>query len=541
MDRIVSAILAGSANKYRALWSLFAILVTLCALLRKFSNWPHVWDIMLWDESLYLGAGLTNLPDLMQNYEWSPLYSKFYNLIASLTGAEAPSVFMIGGLSVVLLALFAVAIGVFAGSGWLSLSIVSIFVLFGSLNISPRVSFFGVFVLGAGFSLCTLCPERFAKAAILALTCFLATFVRPEYIIGFYLSIAIVLATFIELNLRGLPQRNSNLVIGFAALATITILAMLWRFPIVQGGSRAFLSFGQHYALRVVVDRNLSLDPWLNWVQIVRADFPGAKSLGDALSVRPGLVIVFLLKNAFGIPPRLGHSFPWGAFCIGTILVAAWLCRPWAKFVKPSDRSRADNVLCATVLLVPPTIAIIMIFPRSHYILLAVTALLFLFASATRTPLALAITRRLTPAHMLVSKVNDNLVSVGLAVLMLIVARPLPVVQQPTLVTVTSLPSIGKVSAMLEASGGLCYYTKPICKPVYHWKVPDGVDIKIFLDQEGIDAVAVAPQLFSALANNPTFGSFVETATKNGWIRRDLAAPQGESYLYVLVRASPQS
>src|SRR5215472_5811588 len=104
MDRIVSAILAGSANRYRALWSLFAILVTLCALLRKFSNWPHVWDIELWDESLALGAGLTNLPavptfdhiDLMQNYEWSPLYSKFYNLIASLTGAEAPSVFMIG-------------------------------------------------------------------------------------------------------------------------------------------------------------------------------------------------------------------------------------------------------------------------------------------------------------------------------------------------------------------------------------------------------------------------------------------------------------
>jgi len=254
-------------------------------------------------------------------------------------------------------------------------------------------------------------------------------------------------------------------------------------------------------------------------------------------------VIVFMLKNAFGIPPWGGHSLPWGAFCLGTILVAAWLCRPWAKFVKPSDRSRADNVLCATVLLVPPTIAIIMIFPRSHYILLAVTALLFLFASATRTPLALAITRRLTPAHMLVSKVNDNLVSVGLAVLMLIVARPLPVVQQPTLVTVTSLPSIGKVSAMLEASGGLCYYAKHICKIVLAWNVPARVDIKTFLDQEGIDAVAVAPSLFkvSLLAKNPTFGRFVETATKNGWIRHDLPAPEGESYLYVLKRISPPS
>ena len=542
MDRIVSAIL-GSANRYRALWSLFAILVTLCALLRKFSNWPHVWDITLWDETMYLGVGLTNLSDLthgLQHYQESPLYSQFYNLIASLTGAEAPSVFMIGGLSAVLLALFGVAIGVFAGSRSLSLSIVSIFVLFGTLHVPSRASFFCIFILGAGFSLCTLCSERFAKAAILALTCFLATFVRPEYVLAFYLAIAIVLATFIELNLRGLPQRNANLVIGFAALATIAILSMLWCFPILEGGGRAFQAFGQGYSLRAVMDRGLSLDPLLNWEQIVDADFPGAKSLGDALSVRPGLVIVFLLKNVFGIMPW-GYSLPKGAFCIGTILVAAWLCRPWAKFVKPSDRSRADNVLCATVLLVPPTISISMTVPRSWYILPALAALLFLFASATRTPLARVIGRRLIPTHMLVSKVNDNLVSAGLAVLMLIVARPLPIVPQPTLATAASMSSMGKVSTMLEASGGLCYYAKPICKFVFPWSIPDGMDIKIFL--EGVDAVAVTPSLLivAPLANNPTLRTFLETATKNGWTRRDLPAPQGQSYLYVLVRASPQS
>jgi hypothetical protein len=124
---------------------------------------------------------------------------------------------------------------------------------------------------------------------------------------------------------------------------------------------------------------------------------------------------------------------------------------------------------------------------------------------------------------------------------MLIVARPLPIVQQPTLATVSSMPSIGKVSTMLEASGGLCYYARPICKIVSPQNIPDGVDIKIFLDQEGVDAVAVAPALFDvpSLANNPTFGSFVETATKNGWIRHDLPAPEGQSYLYILARPSP--
>jgi hypothetical protein len=557
VDRIVSAILAGSADRYRAWWFLFAIVVTLCALLRKFSNWPHFWDITLWDETtMYLGPGLVNSPDLMQHWERGQLYSKFYNLITLLTGAEAPSVFMIGGLSVVLLALVAVATGVFADSGLLSLSIISVFAFFGRLNISPRVSFFCVFVLGAGFALCTLCPERFAKAAILALTCFLAAFIRPEYALGFYLSIAIVLATFIELHLRKLPQRSANLMIGFAALATITILAMLWCFPIVQGGarvsgaagdpqgySRAFGAFGAHYAVRAVADRHLSLNPWSNWEEIVDADFPGANSLGDALRLHPGLVIAFWLKNAFGIAPGYGYVFPWGAFCTGTILLALWLCRPWAKFAKQSDQSRADNVLCATVLLVPPTISIIMVFPRSHYTLLAMTTFLFLFASAIRTPLARITLRRLVPTHMIVSKVNENLVSAALAVLMLMLARPLPIVQQPTLASVTSMSSVGKISTMLEASGGLCYYAKPICKVVYPWSLPDGLDIKIFLDRKGVDAVAVAPSLFnvSVLAKNPTFGRFVETATKSGWIRHDLPAPEGQSYLYVLKRISPPS
>jgi hypothetical protein len=142
---------------------------------------------------------------------------------------------------------------------------------------------------------------------------------------------------------------------------------------------------------------------------------------------------------------------------------------------------------------------------------------------------------------MLVSKVNDNLVSAGLAVLMLIVVRPLPIVPQPTLATAASMSSMGKVSTMLEASGGLCYYAKPICKFVFPWSIPDGMDIKIFL--EGVDAVAVTPSLLivAPLANNPTLRTFLETATKNGWTRRDLPAPQGQSYLYVLVRASPQS
>jgi hypothetical protein len=70
-----------------------------------------------------------------------------------------------------------------------------------------------------------------------------------------------------------------------------------------------------------------------------------------------------------------------------------------------------DCFACAAYIL------IIMALPKPHYSLLALTGLIFLFASATRTPLAGVVIRRLTPTHMLVSKVNDNFVSAGQAVL----------------------------------------------------------------------------------------------------------------------------
>ena len=48
--------------------------------------------------------------------------------------------------------------------------------------------------MGVGFAASALSRGRFSKLSILALTCYLATFVRSEFVVGFYAALALAIA-----------------------------------------------------------------------------------------------------------------------------------------------------------------------------------------------------------------------------------------------------------------------------------------------------------------------------------------------------------
>ena len=62
-------------------------------------NFPHIFDVTLFDESGYMHRGLA--PGLLNfsNYEWAPLYSLFYRTVSLLVG-DPVNVYMVGGLPV---------------------------------------------------------------------------------------------------------------------------------------------------------------------------------------------------------------------------------------------------------------------------------------------------------------------------------------------------------------------------------------------------------------------------------------------------------
>jgi hypothetical protein len=70
--------------------------------------------------------------------------------------------------------------------------------------------------------------------------------------------------------------------------------------PWLKAGSRAFLAFGQHYALYIVETHKLANNPWLEWQRFTTAAFPGATTVFGAAWVNPGEFMGFILANLKG-------------------------------------------------------------------------------------------------------------------------------------------------------------------------------------------------------------------------------------------------
>jgi len=528
------------------LWPAAALSVTALGVFRKFSHWPQIWDIRLWDETDYLGYGLLDPSWLMRQYEVGPLYGKFYHLLALATGdPSAAQLYFLGGLVVILLGLFGTALGVWAASRSVGFAIlsVSLIVLSGTANIWPRISFLCLFILGVGFTAVTAARGRFAKASLLALTCFLASFVRPEYVLAFYASLALAFAWAIE----AVPQHRLQASVlhtpGLAALAAIAILSILWSFPLLQGGQRAFIAFGQHYSYRAVAAHHLAIEPWLNWRTIVAQDFPGAKSLTDALLINPALVLGCFVKNAFGFVPEPWHSpraryIPWGAAGLLAIGVALWSAQPWRRDTKHFDAGTRMNALCAAILLIPPTLSLITIFPRDHYILLEMATGMVLVGSLIRTRMAMALIRRLRVTGVVSKAIAADWLPLAIASVFALLSLPILPAPQPRLAAVDAFHAAGPMVRVLESEGGLCIYGAPICKTVLAKTVPAGVDFPRYLDSNSIDAVAVSTAMMNVvdIKENPSFQNFVATAAARGWSRHDLPPISPGGFLYLLTR-----
>ena len=508
------------------------VVIAALAVARLLGHWPRIWDIEFWDESNYLAAGLWNWPGAMTRYEDFPLYSKFYHVLALALGSDdAPRLYMVGGLLVILMALVGVGLGVWAASKSLGAAIASVAIvaLTGSL-IWPRVVFLSLFVQGVGFAASTLSSNRFTKLSVIALTCYLATFVRSEFVIGFYVAAAAATASGLQALVSRRPERLRGSAPGLVALAAIAGLSVLWSFPILRGNRRAMTAFGQHYGLRFVERHHLHVNPWANPERIVAMDFPGAHSVFGALRVNPAALLRFFAENALGIVPRSWrsilpiHFVPWGASGLVLIAAALWITRR-SNARSASRTNEHGNLLCAAVLLLPPTLSVIVVFPRDHYVVQVIAAQMFVLGALARA------------APVWVTSRGSSWGPILIAVCFFLLARPLPIVGQPNLARVRAIRALPVIERMLESDGGLCTYAAPRCETVWGDTVPANASFARYLDDKRIDAVAASPGLPRSISirDNPSFREFVSTATEHGWIRYEIP---GDHPILVLVRGS---
>jgi hypothetical protein len=494
----------------------FALMVVLGVAFHHYTqNFPRIFDVELFDDTHYMGLGNSSAHLDFTNYESSPLYSLFYRIVSIFVG-DSLRLYIIGGIVILYLAYIAEAIAIFILSGSAVLAVlISAIPVFSGVFVAatPRVSFLAILIISLGAAFALRFDRVSQKAAVLTVIAFLATFVRPEFVSAFYLIGAIAALSFLwELfrQLRGKRVRGQIFIhrngVSLVSFAGVAVLSLAWSFPVLSDSARAFSAFGQHYSLRYVGTHGLTMNPWLLWQQVMAKEFPGAKTIGETFHVSPAKVLTFYAHNLGRLTvvvwhslseTILGHPFFFAislAVLIGGIVWRLGTTRP--SFPDEPVASTPRHKLLMDLMLIailgsPPLLGCILVFPRSHYIIMVELAAYLLVARALRGSKP-----TLAPIFA---------VAVGIGFILAI--KPLPVVDQPTVRIVETLRGLPPVRGMIEADGGpgggWCIYLQPRCATYFVTVLPPQATLQTMLKDGTINAILVSPRMANYEKDHP--------------------------------------
>jgi len=354
-------------------------------------------DLWFWDEATYLKRGA--YPEIFGSPTWveNPGHSAMYGAWSTIFPNPIDVYFLGNATSAV-----AFVLGVWIAARLLGQARTAILaaVVAASLPLTyiwPHLSGIPAGSLMATGSLLLAKPGNISRAAFVTALWFSASF-RPEFTWAATVVSVIVVASAAHAlytsrnsqTAKG-PAVNPNRWAPLIPLAAAVILPSLIvaRFGnIWQRSDREWTAFSQHYSLRNPIGAQ---DVWLNASDATAADFPGAGSVTEALIANPMLMLNHFLTNAIQTPISvIGHALgvespSIAGLTLGTVAVLSLLVLTLTslivgrKFIRNGLRdiklNRTNIVLIAVTMLfaLAPMIAI---YPRPHYQLLFVGAII---------------------------------------------------------------------------------------------------------------------------------------------------------------------
>jgi hypothetical protein len=493
----------GTVGRVRWYACLVVLTILAFATWRRYSNWPAIFDIGLWDETLYLGGGLSNtLHDYFYDYEWGPLYEAYYYAV-SLLVHDPVDLYFVGGLAIQLVALCSIAFVAWMLSRSLAITTATIGLILCSpfLLVWPRVSYLAVVLVTLGSWLASREAHISNRLAVTTLVALVICYVRPEFVLTFDLAGFALLVVLIGWTLPaayragwgGTQVASHYRLAAYSSvlLCLAALLRLVRHFPMPRGGERAMVAFGQHYALRWVSDHGSSLNPWLNYKLIVDKVFPGATTPFQALLSNPTAWLQFTVQNVLGIARSMRHlllvqeNILIAVGLFGLISVAAWSMHRRMRGTGLLSRLKAILLIEWGLYAIAPLCAMVLVYPREHYTVILLATLM----------ICVAVGRW----HSW-SKVSDSTIALVGALVIAVQASPLPVVDQSTLKSVMALRNLNlPLRSMLEVDGGWCTYLKSPCTPVYPHHSPSTMPMLQMIQQKGVDSIIVSASLINLL------------------------------------------
>lgn len=367
MNSSIARYLSGHKN------DILIFLVLLGAGLKFTAGVDRVVDVLFYDESLYLLAGVKLAARGLYCPECGPLYAPLYNawyfLLSFLTRDNLSLYWLNYKIVTIIPVLLSYVLLRKNNVSLLVSTAIAVVVLTSAANLPvwPKPSHFGVIV-----ALLFLIPASRASSfprvlALGALGAFLTAYVRPEY---FLTSVLLVLVLVAGIALKSdWRTRKEFLDLGGLLLVVAAIIAVV---GLPVSGSRSVCAFGQHFALYWVSWTGSELHPWVDWETILAQNFGQVHGMLDVVRNNPQMFLKHVGQNLVGLVSNFGMLFP--SFLFGDKLskIALVLLVGWVFFARRSGfrlnfTRQKGYILIVFLFLLSGLIAIVTVYPRPHY------------------------------------------------------------------------------------------------------------------------------------------------------------------------------
>ena len=477
-------------------------------MLRTFSE-----DIGLWDETLYLFAGI-NQTDVSLDY--SPAYTRFFGVVNWLTGNPQTSYFLGRTLAATLLIASTCYLAYLITNKVLFSLLVLTFLT--TTNIThpwPAVSTFAIsFVF-----LSVIASIKFRRNLLIShVLLILAVAARIE-LYPLLLLLPIVLVS----QIIKVPKFRKLSVINLGGILLLSFLFIL-KFGLPKQNGKLFDAYIAHEQLqRSLNPQNGILDPWSTFKSLVDDKYSGASTMSDIVLKNTGAFIDHLTTNLNLFPSWLKGTvlFADGAqknlallssmLLVLYIIVNIYDARHSFEALK-TQFSRPDLILLTSAFAIYAMVSIV-IFPRSHY-LLPLTSLSILIVGYV-------IQKNSSNFEKIANKLSSSI----LIFIMLCSSTvsgvnyfQKPLCKDPIIKTIETLNGIEmNYFKILDTDNGYCTYINSKCKE-FDYSLVREANLADFIQTNDINTIVLNKRLMDNLKDTNKVSAF-EKLVSNGWTR----------------------
>lgn len=361
--------------------------------LKMTANLDLFQDLLATDEAYYMIGGIT-LKGKMLKY-WGPSYSLWYT-IQALFERDTIKLYYLNQKVVTIIPVLLCYVMLLRFRVKFIVSLLLPFFLLVSLLYFPtwpKISHFCIAVIFVSIIVSQSLKDNFSKWLTFSFAAFVLAYARPEFHLSVFLFISVLLVwVFIKKFKLSKVQWLFVFVFFFLYTAASSLLGNIF---INSDSDRNIVAFAQHFSYNYAIWNNMDIRNWMDYDNIFAQHFGIASSYGEVIksnssmffkhifsNLREYFYALYIYATDIILPQKIFNLS--ATVRLALILISAFVLLVLSRktyFFERGTILLKDNLLVAFALLLltlPTLISVILIFPRSHYLILQLPLFIFL-------------------------------------------------------------------------------------------------------------------------------------------------------------------